>query len=146
MTTCEDTLKTNKMVVMAIVLVTILFAVGYSNRVLLQSFVSPAQCGETAETSTPSPDGHIIATTYTRNCGATTDVVTHVNLHSHEDMPLPNSEGIIAEGEIFSQVGSRKIRVVWLTKTELSLSSPDGSASSKSADLTWGSVRIHVNL
>lgn len=110
----------------------------------MQSFLSPAPCGETVESSTPSPDGRVVATVYTRNCGATAEVVTHVNLHSFGDNPTPNSEGVIVLGEIFSQVGSRKIRAVWLTSTELSLTSPDGAISS--IEQTWKNIKIHVNL
>jgi hypothetical protein len=51
-------------------------------------------CVDQIRSDVPSPDGAYIAAFFERNCGATTDYVTHVSLR-RSDLPLSRSDDVL---------------------------------------------------
>ena len=75
-------------------------------------------CQEVVETHVNSPDGLMVATVLTRNCGATTDYGTSVNLHRSD-------HGFREEpGTLFVATG-RHLAVKWTDPDHLSIECAD---------------------
>jgi hypothetical protein len=110
------------------------------SKALSSSFV----CIESVESKFPSPGNKIIAVVYTRNCGATTDFVTHVNLHTAGDAIIPDPDGVIHEGEVFLEVGQKNIGVQWTSEHDLALTAPGKSDLTTPDSLSWGDVSVRI--
>jgi hypothetical protein len=71
-------------------------------------------CGEEMTGQETSPDRAYTATTYVRNCGATTSYVTHVNVHRTSKSLRAAWDGAVREGEVVSIKGNDRVNVKWL--------------------------------
>ncbi len=70
-------------------------------------------CGDEVVQRAVSPDGGLVATHYVRDCGATTDYVSILNLQ-------PAKEKFKAEqGVLFSVKGEQRIGVQWVSPKRL---------------------------
>jgi hypothetical protein len=70
-------------------------------------------CGEDVVAEKTSPDGKFTAVTYSRNCGATTPYVTHVNLRRANERFEPGWDGAIHAREILSVRDLEPIDILW---------------------------------
>jgi hypothetical protein len=82
-------------------------------------------CGEEMGTEKTSPDGLYVAQFMTRNCGATTRYVSHINLRPtrskfHSDF----WSGAISDGEIFTSSEVSDVRFCWSKPHKLSMDYP----------------------
>ena len=73
-------------------------------------------CAETTKAQTVSPDGKYVATVYERDCGATTDFSTIVNVR------LSNAKFSEKEGDIFIVRGQPTVNLTWESSTGLKIS------------------------
>jgi hypothetical protein len=85
--------------------------------VVLGSAVGCARfvCQEVAESNATSPDGLMVATVVTRDCGATTDYSTSVNLH-RSDHDFKDEAG-----DLFVATGRHQLAVKWSDADHLSI-------------------------
>ena len=98
-------------------------------------------CGESIEREAISPDKTHIAVVYLRNCGATTDYVTHLNLRKTNKIDKPNTYGVILDGEVLSLLGHQRIEVAWKDNEILQVQVPSKSIlTHKNVD--WNSIHI----
>jgi hypothetical protein len=77
-----------------------LLVIGGATTILLMLHFSPL-CGEEVVMEKPSPDGHYVAVLMSRNCGATTPYVAHINLRLASSPFQSDSHGVINEGAIW---------------------------------------------
>src|SRR5262249_43279354 len=95
----------------------------------LRSMDEIAMCEESSDTEAVSPNTEYVATTFVRNCGATTKYVSHVNLRKTSDSYPKDQYGVIRVGEVFSVGGKPRTEVLWVSDTELKIKVPDSDAS-----------------
>lgn len=72
-------------------------------------------CADDVVTRVASPDGRLVATYYVRNCGATTDYVSTVNLRSTK------AKFRADEGVVFTAKGEHRIGIEWTAARHLRL-------------------------
>lgn len=115
---------------------------------ILVAFVSPLnlsgcgpstsiQCADEVKSELKSPDGAYVATLYERDCGATTDFSTIVNLR--ESSAAFNGD----DSRIFIVKGQRQVNLVWQEARSLHVECP----GCKSDDIykqekSWRNVNI----
>jgi hypothetical protein len=104
----------------SLIVVGVLTAMGAGYLLLTSTFDLVGDCGEEVIRSVPSPDGRFVATVYRRNCGATSDFATHVNLRRNSGA-VKRDGGVVHEGEVLTLGGTRKVKVTWLDSRRLSL-------------------------
>lgn len=76
-------------------------------------------CKEVVLSEIPSPDGVLVATSVSRDCGATTDFSTSVNLHRRD-------HGFDEEaGDLFVAAGRHRLSVTWLDADRLKIQCND---------------------
>lgn len=88
---------------------------------LICSVVCLASCGlcsDALKSSAVSPDGRLVANVSERNCGATTDFVTRVNVQSRSERFHPD------EGLVFVASGSFDVSVAWTGARTLVINCP----------------------
>ncbi len=78
-------------------------------------------CHDEVNSEARSPDGVLVATWFTRNCGATTDYATTVNLH-RRDSGFRDDAGTIIVAE-----GRHHLQMKWLDAQHLSIECNDCS-------------------
>jgi hypothetical protein len=78
-------------------------------------------CGETTRRSIPSPGNQRVAALLERNCGATTDYVTHVNLRDARQKFLVAQDGTIRDGCVLILSGRVPVQVTWTDSRHLTL-------------------------
>jgi hypothetical protein len=83
--------------------------------------VGGALCSEEMKHEVTSLDGKYVATLFERNCGATTDFVTHINLRPSEAKYRAESSGNVIDGEIFVVDGRPEITLIWTEAKTLSI-------------------------
>ena len=70
-------------------------------------------CAETLACSLRSPDGAYVASVFTRDCGATTAYVTHVNLRESDRSFGVDWKGVIADGCVLVRNQEAPIVLLW---------------------------------
>jgi hypothetical protein len=116
----------------------------HANRAYWHRYFDEAVCSESVNAQFTSPRGQFTATVYTRNCGATTDYVTHVNLHSNFESPKSDPDGVIRGGELFLEPGEKKIRGDWRDESNLILTVIGVEKIARSEERMWGSVKVQI--
>jgi hypothetical protein len=87
---------------------------------LLAPFASA--CGPSGEeliSETKSPDGARVVSVYVRNCGATTDYVTHANVRRASRSFQADWHGTVKTGEALTLKGNVVLHPVWTTANSL---------------------------
>ena len=72
-------------------------------------------CEDRVLSEAPSPDGAWVATTFRRNCGATTSYMTHVALRE-------SGSRFAGEGQVFVAKHERDVFVAWTAPDRLTVS------------------------
>jgi hypothetical protein len=98
-------------------------------------------CGEEMVMEKASPDGRYVATLMSRNCGATTHYVAHINLRLATSRFRANFfDGTITDGEIWGSSKYGVERFCWSGSRRIGIGYPpdDGGHQQK----TWRDVTI----
>jgi hypothetical protein len=83
-------------------------------------------CEEELGIEKTSPDGLYVAQFMTRNCGATTPYVGHINLRSATSKFSRNFlDGVITDGEVYASSKYSASRFCWSKAHKLSIGYPD---------------------
>ena len=83
-------------------------------------------CGEDMGIEKTSPDGLYVAQLMTRDCGATTADVAHINLRTAKSTFHPGFlDGVINDGEVFTTSKYSGTRFCWSKPHQLSIGYPD---------------------
>jgi len=100
-------------------------------------------CSEEIVQSTTNPTGHVTGIIHVRNCGATTDYVTFVRLHSVKHRPDLDS----GEGLVFAIVGRHDVRLCWTEPETLTLKCTNcqGGAVVLRKMARWSNIRIQYD-
>jgi hypothetical protein len=94
-------------------------------------------CGEETVLEKMSPDGRYVAVLMTRNCGATTSYVAHINLRSAASNFRPGFfDGTVKDGEVFTSSKYRGDRFCWSKPHKLSVGYPQVTT------LQWREVKV----
>lgn len=93
-------------------------------------------CSDTVISTVDSPDHSYTATIYERDCGATTDFVTNVNLQPKYTGPFNPEKGT----QILTQEGRHEVKATWLANDSLELNYPFDEVFAQEA--TWQDVKI----
>jgi hypothetical protein len=103
-------------------------------------------CEDKTLQTVASPDGRHTAVAYERDCGATVDFATRVNLHSSAD-------GFSAEeGLAFVVEGRQQLQLVWTDSMTLKIVCPTCSTAEARGqrvfrnEAAWNGVRIQYSL
>ncbi len=89
-----------------------------------------------------SPDGRYVAALMIRNCGATTDYVSPVNVRpSSSAFQRGFFDGTIKDGEILTLAGDKRVPYCWLAAKRLNLGYPETRQSSQNRD-AWRDVDV----
>jgi len=118
---------------------------GLMTLVLSGAFVvhSNPLCGEEAITEKTSPDGHYVAALMSRNCGATTHDVAHINVREASSRFRPGFfDGTIHEGEIWASSRYSGERFCWSGPRRIEIGYPADGASTVN---TWRDVTVGDN-
>lgn len=95
-------------------------------------------CTKTIKSEVGSPDGKYIATVYERDCGATTDFSTSVNLRQ-SGIPFSGKEG-----DVFTVQGELIINLFWEGSTSLRVNCAkceDNDVFKR--EVSWQEIGIH---
>lgn len=85
-------------------------------------------CSEMVKDELVSPDGRVTAVLFERNCGATTNFLSHINLRS-SSMKFKNTEfGTIDDGGVFACQGRPEILFKWVNSANLQIICKDCSS------------------
>ena len=84
----------------------------------LMFVVSCALCGDTLGSQATSPDGQVVARVYERDCGATTNFTTQVNVQG-SSVKFDATDGVI-----FGANGNHNVSVTWTGPRTLLVSCP----------------------
>ncbi|TCV77552.1 DUF5412 family protein [Sulfurirhabdus autotrophica] len=136
-----------KKVLFGIFFILILFLgiVFFVGRHFFQGMDMISLCGETVKHVIVSPNKKYVATVYVRNCGTTTDYVTHLNLRNAGDIEKPNAQGVITIGEVFTVRGKQNIEATWKDNANLEIQLLENHASILLTDGgIWNSVHIQI--
>jgi len=87
---------------------------------------APDPCDNSVVSTLTSPNGKTRAVVYNRDCGATTDFVTHVSILSSDEALNGNTKSLFAadsnKGKAPAQRGTGpEIRVKWFSNTRLEI-------------------------
>src|SRR5437899_8310517 len=87
-------------------------------------------CGEETVLQKVSPDGKYVAALMTRNCGATTSYVAHINLRSTStNFRLGFLDGTVKDGEVFTSSKYSGNRFCWSAPHKLSIGYPQAKTA-----------------
>lgn len=79
-------------------------------------------CNEDVVFEQTSPDGRYVAATMIRNCGATTQYVSHINVReAREKFRRGFFDGTVKDGEIITVATARVMRFCWLPPKRLNI-------------------------
>jgi len=98
-------------------------------------------CGEEMVMEKAAPDGRYVAVLMTRNCGATTGYVAHINIRSaSSQLRADFFDGTIKDGEIWGSSKYSGERFCWSSSRHIEIGYPpeDGGHPQK----TWRDVTI----
>jgi hypothetical protein len=99
-------------------------------------------CGEELMSEQTSPDGRRIAALMIRNCGATTDYASHVNVRSSgSSFHRGFFDGRITDGEILTFAGAGRVRYCWLAAKRLNLDI-QGRGKARKTSYAWQDVDV----
>lgn len=70
------------------------------------------ECSEENLTNISSPDGKYVAALFSRNCGATTGYLFHVNLRESSEEFSVSLNGAMYEKEVFA-IDDYKVNLIW---------------------------------
>jgi hypothetical protein len=101
-----------------------------------------SSCDEANEVQVLSPDRRYIATVFVRNCGATTDYLTHVNLRKATDVFIADRYGVIGAGEVVTTKGVAVVAPKWIRNTELEVRLRGTSPLAINTATIWNDVAI----
>ena len=102
-----------------------------------------SSCDESNEAQVLSPDRRYIATVFVRNCGVTTDYLTHVNLRKATDVFIADRYGVIDAGEVVTTKGVAVATPKWIRNTELEVRLRGTGALAINTATIWNDVVIH---
>lgn len=88
---------------------------------LASDLLSIDSCSESETATAPSPGSRHTAVAFNRNCGATTDYVTHVNLRSFSGVFKKQKSGVIEDGLVFLCPTRKKIVLRWRGPDQLTI-------------------------
>ena len=129
---------------MITVVAAIVAAVAVLVMIMLIALHFDPPCGEETRSEEVSPDGRYVAVEMVRNCGATTDYVTHVNLRSVESKFKAGffDDGTIKDGEV-ATIDHRDggERFCWLSSRQLNIEYPTPE-SEMAAKHAWRDVAV----
>lgn len=86
---------------------------------ILQGCAPRFDCGDYIKSESKSPGGKYIATYYERDCGATTDTATTINLRNSL------AKFSADEGVIFVSEGQFQVKLIWDDDMSLRIECPD---------------------
>jgi hypothetical protein len=99
-------------------------------------------CGEELMSEQTSPDGRHVAALMIRNCGATTDYASHINVRSNgSSFHRGFFDGTITDGEILTAAGAGPVRYCWLAAKRLNLDIQDRKKVRRTS-LVWQDVDV----
>ena len=99
-------------------------------------------CGEEFMSEQTSPDGRHVAALMIRNCGATTDYASHINVRSNgSSFHRGFFDGTITDGEILTVAGAGRVRYCWLAAKRLNLDIEDRNKVRRTS-LAWQDVDV----
>jgi hypothetical protein len=104
-------------------------------------------CREENKGEVHSPNGKHLARIYQRNCGATTGLLTHVNLRSNWDYFNTGWVGTITQGQVFSIGCDTEVNLVWVNDNNLEIQYRPCERRNDShrvllKDKAWGNLTI----
>lgn len=105
-------------------------------------------CGEDNIGQSYSPDGRHLARAYVRNCGATTDYLTHANLISRWRWFNTSWVGTITDGQVFANDCWSKVDFVWKDNANLEIRyercapRKDGKEAAFMKESSWEGINI----
>ncbi len=103
----------------------------------LQGCAPRFDCNDQIKAELKSPDGKFIATYYERDCGATTDTATRINLR------LNSAKFSADEGQVFISEGQFQVKLVWDGDTSLRIECLDCRPRDIfRQEMSWSGVRI----
>ena len=123
----------------------LIVVLGLMTLVLAGTYVvhSNPLCGEETIIEKTSPDGRYGAVLMSRNCGATTRYVAHINLRPASSRFRPNFfDGTIHEGEIWGSSKYSGERFCWSSLRQIEIGYPADAASRPK---TWRDVTVGDN-
>jgi hypothetical protein len=121
-----------------ILAVVVLASIGIS--LALVAHLDPL-CGEELIVEKLSPDGQYVATLMSRNCGATTPYVAHINLRqANSELRRGFFNGTVNDGLVFVSSKYSGERFCWSNQRQLDIGYPDSDGSQ--ATKTWRDVTI----
>lgn len=135
-----------KMLIGTLLLGILLFGGGFfAVRYFFNGIEMISSCGESIEHEVLSPDNKYMATVYLRNCGATTDYVTHINIRNTNAVDKPDNQGVITAGEVFTIPGKQNIMATWKDSANLEIHIPEShSTFLMRSDKIWNLVHIQI--
>ena len=98
------------------------------------------RCSDTMLSESSSPSGEYVATLFNGSCGATTPLVTSVNLRRNIEMYMPDKDGFFTSGRVFSSRGKVEIKLSWIDDINLIVEYCPAEIITK--EIEWGSVSI----
>jgi len=114
-------------------LILVLFLIASSS---CESFTG-FSCEDTAKTIAPAPDREYEASVYERDCGATTDFSTIVNLH------LVGEDRTNQNGIVFVAKGQKEVQITWLANRKVNIICKDcSSVDIFRNETSWGDVTV----
>ena len=122
----------------AVILVLVLVSIGIGLALVVH--FDPL-CGEELIVEKPSPDGQYVATLMSRNCGATTPYVAHINLRqANARLRRDFFNGTINDGLVFISSKYSGERFCWSNQRQLDIGYKDSDGTQ--ATKTWRDVTI----
>jgi hypothetical protein len=104
-------------------------------------------CGETIKMEVSSPSATEVASVIERDCGATTDFVTHVNLRHSDKRLAVDGKGTITQGEVFTFSGRAALELQWQSDTKFQIAC-DGCPEKYifKRDQVWNGIELVYSL
>jgi hypothetical protein len=113
--------------------------------VVFRPMESITTCSEEGANNSISPDGSIVASVLVRNCGATVDFVTHVNLRDARAPADQGANGALKSGEVWKAKGEIPVTIQWNGSDNLVISlHSTGALRMESSVSNWKNVSISV--
>lgn len=97
-------------------------------------------CGEVVISETASPDGKFVACLYSRDCGATTPVVTKVSIKRRLWL-----QWYTQKIDIFASIHQTNVDFRWISTNRLQISYRDGEVGIKKDGALGASIEYHRN-
>lgn len=114
------------------ILITLIIIFGLGYFIVNNLFYIP--CSDTILAEEKSPDGRYIATLFERDCGATTDFSTIVNLREINSKFDPD------DGTIFVVSGRHPVKLIWKSEVELLVICKSGEVFR--SEPAWQNIKV----